>query len=357
MKKIFSILTVLLVMGWGSNAFAQISWSGDLQVRPRYDMKDYGKYGGVKNDMYYMMRARLNMKVNIGGGWFGHVQLGHYNYAGYYYTSGLAEQPGLAGDPIARPGVNFNLMYFGYHGKSFGIEGGIIPLNGIANPMYDIHYLPGKMIDIAFAIYRLNSATGFKGYIKAGPGKINYLATKDNNEYYATDVNGNVTKDLHDTYTFGVDYSFKAGGFSFQPAIYFTYASNNVAAPTTYGINIATPKFGGFGFGFTAAMTSNNADNTNKYDGSLFRFKVVGKLGPGALTAWYDLAQRTDKLSSGDQKTNYGYVYLAYTYTLFKSKTSKVIMMPRVRVISETNDVNKDFNRKKIECLFIASFK
>ncbi len=355
MKKIFSILTALLVIGFWTNSTAQVKVSGDLQVRPRYDMKDFGDYGGVKNDMYYMMRARVNISANIGGGWYGKVQLGHYNYAGYYFTNGLGEPSGIGSDPIARPAVNFNLMYFGYKSKAWGIAGGIIPLNGIANPMLDIHYLPNKMIDLPFAIYRCNSATGFKGYINAGPGRINVFATLEGNGFYQEDINGNKINDTHDTYTLGFDYSVKVAGFSLQPAFYYTMANDSVAAPMTYGINIKTPKFAGFGFGLTAAMTSNSVDGSAKYDGSLFRFLVAGKVGPGALKVWYDLAKRTDQ-GTTDVDHDYGYIYVAYTYSLYKGDAGKVLVMPRVRIITEKVDNSKDYQRNKIEMLFIAKF-
>ncbi len=356
MKKIFSVLTALLVFGFWANTNAQIKVSGSLQVRPRYDMKDFGNYGGVKNDMYYMMRATVNFKANIGGGWYGAIRLQHFNYAGYFFTSELGEGPGLHGDYLARPVVNFNLMYFGYKGKTYGIAGGIIPLNGIKNPMLDVHYYPTKMIDIPFTIFKLNSAIGFKGYVNLGPGTLNISATLDNNGYYQTDAADSVLNDTKDTYTLGFDYTFKVAGFKLQPAFYTTLANDNVAAPMTYGINIFTPKFAGWGFGFTAAMTSNNVDNTLNYDGTFFRVKATGKVGPGAVTLWYDMAKRTDKYASGDVDENYGYIWAAYTYTLYKGKTGKVLVMPRVRIIMDKIDNVKDYQRNKIEMLFIAKF-
>ncbi len=352
MKKLFSIMTALLVIGFWANTSAQVKISGDLQVRPRYDMKDYGAYGGTKDDMYYMMRARLNFSANIGDGWYGKIQLAHYNYAGYFFTNGLGEGPGLHGEFLYRPAVNFTQMYFGYKGKTVGIAGGIIPLNGIANPMLDVHYLPYNMVDIPFAIYRLNSAIGFKGYVKLGPGQLNVSATLDENGFSATNSSGTTTTDTHDCYTLGFDYTVKVAGFKLQPAFYYSLANDSTAAPMTYGINIATPKFAGFGFGVTAAMTSNNVDGSAKYDGTFFRFKVTGKVGPGAVTLWYDMAKRTDKYSTGDIDENYGYVWAAYTYHL----TKKVLVMPRVRILTDKIDNTKDYRRTKAEVLFIAKF-
>jgi len=349
MKKLFSVLTALMFVAFAANISAQtIKLSGDLQVRPRYDMKNYGDYGGVKNDMYYMLRARLNIKADIGDGWYGKVQLGHYNYAGYTFTNGAEMAQPFYKNPV----VNFTQAYFGYNSGGFDIHGGIIPLNGLKNPMIDIHYYPNKMVDIPFTIMELNNAIGFAGYIAAGPGKINYHAVLEDNGWYQEDASGNVTNDTHDTYSFGLDYDFEVGGFQIQPVFMFTWANDSVAAPMTYGLNLATPKFGGFRVGLSAGMTSNNATGTTEYSGMLVRVKLTGKLGPGSVIAWYDYAKRTNKYDTGDVDENYGYIWLAYKYGIGKH----VLVMPRVRILSDKIDGSKDFSRTKAEILFIAKF-
>jgi len=363
MKKVLSFLTALLIFGIWNSSFAQIKMSGDLQVRPRYDMKDNGSYGGKTNDMYYMMRARMNFKANLGDGWFGHIRLSHYNYAGYFYSSGLdVNSPSILGNElIARPSVNFNLAYFGYHGKSWGVEGGIIPMNALKDPILDAHYYANKMIDIPFTIYGLNSKVGFQGYFTAGKsGKINWFATKDFNEKYSEDINGNVLGDNHDIYTFGLNYALKAGGFFFQPEVMFTWASDSMMAPVTFGANFATPKFGGYTLSLNGAYTSQKTDGTAQYDGYLFRIKLQGKVGTGTAQIWYDIAKRTDNGFNGvgpDVDHNYGYLWAAYKIPVMKSAHGAVTIIPRVRYITETVDNAKDYSRAKIECLFVASFK
>ncbi len=353
MKKLFSILTALLFVGLAANITAQsIKWSGDLQVRPRYDMKDYGDYGGKSNDMYYMMRARLNVGVDIDENWVGKIQLGYYNYAGYYFTNGLGGSPAIGNDLLARPGVNFIQMWFGYHGKTFGLDGGIIPLNALKNPMLDVQFYPNSPLDIPFTIKNLGSATGFKGYINPGFGKIHFMAILNENNKYVEDINGNVTSDLNDVYTYGFDYEFKLGGFMLQPAFYMTVANDSAVAPMTYGLNIGTPKFAGFGINGTFAMFSNSAEGTTEFDGMFFRVKLTGKLGPGKVIAWYDYAKRTDKLSAGDRDETYGYIWVAYKYSLSKH----VAVMPRARIYSDNIDNVKSYSRNKLEVLFIAKF-
>ena len=65
MKKLFVLLSVCFVFGLTGSSFAQISLSGDLQVRARDDIKDIGDYGGYSDDLYYMMSAGLNVSASI----------------------------------------------------------------------------------------------------------------------------------------------------------------------------------------------------------------------------------------------------------------------------------------------------
>ena len=57
MKKLFVLLSVCMFIGLTGSTLAQISLSGDLQVRARDDIRDYGDYGGYSDDLYYMMRG------------------------------------------------------------------------------------------------------------------------------------------------------------------------------------------------------------------------------------------------------------------------------------------------------------
>jgi len=86
MKK---LLTLLMVLAFTGGLFAQITVKGDVQVRPRLDIKDNGSYGNKTTDGYYMYRTRINVSAKIGDGWFAKVRLAHYNYAEYGFTSGL----------------------------------------------------------------------------------------------------------------------------------------------------------------------------------------------------------------------------------------------------------------------------
>jgi len=363
MKK---LLTLLMVLAMAGTLFAQVTFSGSAQVRPRLDVKDWGGFAkdgsktglDAQTDMYYMYRFRINMAATIGGGWYAKARLAHYGYAEYGFTSGLGMGANLGGDRdvTAKPSVAFTQMFLGYKNDTWGFMGGVIPMNGIANPMLDVHYYPNKMIDIPWTIYGLGSHSGFAGFDNAGPGKLNITATKDANNMTKENVDGTKPTDLHDTYSFGFNYDFKVAGFGIQPAVYYSWADKNVVAPITYGVNLTTPKFAGFSFGATAALTSNSVSNTAKYDGSFFRIKAGGKVGPGAISAWYDLAKRTDK-GTVDVDHDYSYLWLMYKFTAYKGDHGVVVLAPRWRMIGEKVTNAMDFSRNKIEFLVIAKFK
>jgi len=373
MKKLFVLLSVCFVFGLTGSSLAQISLSGDLQVRARDDIKDNGKYGGFTDDLYYMLRAGLNVNADIGDGFFGKMRLEHYNYAGYIYTaqSGLdnyTNAPIIPGsnDLIARPTVNFTQLYLGVSRDQWGVEAGIYPINGLANPILDVHYMPYIMVDIPFLLYRLNSLTGLSGYIAAGPGKINLFVSNDYNGSYAEDINGTDLLLKHDSYTIGLDYDFKVADFGIQPIGIISVASDSVPAPVSYGINLSSPDFSGFKVAFDAALSNQKVSGTPMYDAQLFRIKAEFKPGFGSIEGWFDIAKRTDKdVSSGeagvtDVDHNYTYLWLLYNIPIMNSEHGSLTMTPRVRRITEkvdTEGFNKDFTRYKIELLFSMAFK
>lgn len=350
MKK---LLTLVMVFAFAAGLYAQISLSGSAQVRPRLDLKSQGKF--EKSDMYYMYRMRLNISANIGDGWYAKARLAHWNYAEYAFTNGL-EMDWPDKNINRRPYVSFTQLVIGVNKDNWGAKGGILPQNGLKNPMLDIHYFPTKMVDIPWTINGVAARFGLGGWIKAGPGKLNINATKDANNFTEKDATGATVADAHDTYTFGFDYALKLAGFSVQPAFYYTWADKNLAAPMTYGVNISTPKFGSISFGATAAMTTQGVDAAGKYDGMLVRVKANGKLGPGGFTVWYDYATRTDK-GAADVDTKYGYLWVMYKYTAYKGDHGSVLIAPRWRMLTKTVGSGDTFTRHKIECLFVLKFK
>lgn len=373
MKKLFGLITVCFLLGLTGSSFAQLSLSGDLQVRARDDIKDNGSYGNYSDDLYYMLRAGLNVKADLGDGFFGKMRLEHYNYAGYIYTAGSGMDastvaPTIPGsnDIIARPTVNFTQLYLGVNRDKWGIVAGIFPINGITNPILDLHFMPNKMIDIPFTLYRLNTLVGISGYFAAGPGKINYFVSNDFNGNYVEDAEGNDFNNPHDSYTIGANYDFKVSGFGIQPIAMIRVASDSVAAPASFGINLLSPDFSGFKVGFDAALSSQSVDGTSKYDAQLFRIIASVDPGFGSIEGWFDIAKRTDKdmpfgeTGMVDVDHNFTYLWLLYKIPIFKSEHGSLTMIPRVRRMTEkvdTEGYNMDFTRYKIELLFAMAFK
>jgi len=357
MKK---LLTVLFILLFSTGMFAQIKWSGDARVRPRLDIKDNGEYGGKKTDYYYMLRARLNMKATIGDGWYFKTQLAHYGYGLYSFSSGLSTEAPLKGmiEGSRRPSVSFMQLYIAVNKKTWGVEGGLIPINSVANPLFDIHYYPNKMVDVPYFIYSLLGGMGFHGFVKVGAGTLGFYAMNDKNGHTEDDINGNTVYDVQDAYTYIANYTYKSkSGFMFQPMVFFSVSSDSIAAPVTFGVNLKAPKVSGFGFYGSFGYTNQSKVGTPEYNGYLARLGVNGKLGPGLLILWYDLAQRTDKFESADVKTNFGNLWLKYKINVYKGEHGEFSIAPTIRRISESIDNVKDYTRYKIEITTEVKFK
>ena len=68
-------ITLLLIV---SLSFAAIEFSGDARFRPRLDVKEYGVASSKDHtsDLYYLYRARLNLKADVSENWFFNAQIG-----------------------------------------------------------------------------------------------------------------------------------------------------------------------------------------------------------------------------------------------------------------------------------------
>lgn len=343
---------------------AEIKISGDVRVRPRLDIKDNGIFGDKTINSYYYYLARLNFKSDIGEGWFGHIQLGT-NGNGYF--SGMFSDPTQPGaskptdevsiDGATRGSVDFMLVCFGRKTKRFGYMGGLMPVDGIKNPMFDLHYYSDKMIDLPYYIFSNNGAYGFSGYIGfENGGKFNVsIYVDDNNGIRTEDSSGVLTENIIDQYTFMLDAPLKFSDFTIQPVLFITTISqqDSTEAPVTYGINVTTPKVGQFTFSSSLSMSSQDEKGTDEYNAWYLRTKAVGKLGKGTLAVWYDIANKTFELAGGDKVHDFSHVWLSYTIPVFKSDKGAVSIKPTWRYMAEKVEVagvdTKDFVRNKFE--------
>ena len=383
-KLLFGILIIML-----SSVYAQVKLTGDARVRPRFDVKDNGEYGTKSEDFYYYYRARLMIEANIGGGYYFNTRLGH-NAAAYWTGKfGTGVTPSSSSIPGAgRGSVDFMELYFGHKGKKLGWSGGIIPVKH--NPMLDIHYYPEIMLDKAFDTYSNNAAHGFDVNYKLGRNVLdlkilvddnagkkvvdeNFVSRSDTSIVYIIDQDsGSIRLDTtitmtsssastsRDQYTFYVSYPVSFLGFKMTPHLLYTLADEGRPAPITYGAEFALPKVAGFKLSSSAALTSQSVSDSLSgvaaYSGSIARIKMVGKLGPGTLVAWYDLAS-TKPDASGSVKSDFTYLWLSYSYTMHKSDWGSLVVAPTYRLYTHKIEDSRDYSRAKIELTTQITFK
>jgi hypothetical protein len=357
--KSFHILVavIITILGFSADTNAQIKFSGDAAVRGRYDITDYHNYGKKTKteDFYYMYRARLNMLAEIGEGWYFKTQLSHAGNSNY---ANVGTEDAAKGevrttnsiDGSIKSAVYFNQLYFGRSTENWSFAGGLIYLNGQANPMLDLHFYADKMVDIPYSLNSNNSAFGFTNTVKVGPGKLTAIIMADNNKgKYVEDPDGKELQDTKDGYTFGLDYEFSISDFTFQPVIMYAIAKDSVKAPFTAGLNFKSPKFSGITLSSSAGYSKQDNKGATEYDAWYLRLKANVEIGPGTIEAWYDMANRTDKLKTGDDSHDFSYLWAKYIVPVYKSKIGRVDIEPTVRIATEKADKKVDYSRSKIE--------
>ena len=354
MKKLFIAVILLTLVITG--AYADITMTGDARVRPRLDIVDLGSYGNRTDNIYYFYRARLNVAADIGEGYFFKTKLG-YNGAANFAKFGTGTLPtGISLASAGRSPLSFMEVYFGHQSKTYGWAAGIIPVPH--NPLLDMHFYPGKMANIPWLLYNNAAASGFDfNYMLAG-GKFDIKILVDNNDGVKVSSEGDVIDSLTttDQYSLDASYSLALSGIKLTPQFLMTISDEGDPAPITYGAGLALPKVAGFGVSAYFGMTNQNADDTNAYSGWITRAKLVGMLGPGALTAWYDIATYTPDDASLEP-TNTSFMWISYTYTLHKSDKGSVTLAPTYRLYTQETEGSLDYARTNIELTTQITFK
>ena len=354
MRKLLTTAIILTTILTG--AYADITMTGDARVRPRLDIVDMGSYGNRTDNVYYFYRARLNIVADIGDGYYFKTKLG-YNGAANFAKFGTGVTPtGISLSSAGRSTISFMEVYFGHQSKSYGWAAGIIPVPH--NPLLDMHFYPGKMANIPWLLYNNESAPGFDfNYMLAG-GKFDLKLLVDNNDGVKVSSEGDVIDSLTttDQYSLDASYSMSLGDINVTPQFLMTIADEGDPAPLTYGAGLSLPKVAGFGVSAYFGMTSQNANDTDAYSGWITRAKLVGKLGPGALTAWYDLAAYTPD-DDNLEPTNTSFMWISYTYTLHKSDKGAATLAPTYRLYSQKTEGTLDYARTNIELTTQITFK
>jgi hypothetical protein len=348
----FTIIFLSILTG----AYADITMTGDARVRPRLDIVDLGTYGNRTDNIYYFYRARLNVAADIGDGYFFKTKIG-YNGAANFAKFGTGTLPtGISLSSAGRSPLSFMEVYFGHQSKTYGWAAGIIPVPH--NPLLDMHFYPGKMANIPWLLYNNAAASGFDFNTMLAGGKFDIKVLVDNNDGVKVSSEGDVIDSLTttDQYSLDVTYSLALGGIKLTPQFLMTIADERDPAPMTYGAALSLPKIAGFGASAYFGMTSQKADDTDAYTGWIARAKLMGKLGPGALTAWYDMATYTPD-ADGLEPTKTSFVWISYTYTLHKSDKGAVTLAPTYRLYTQMTAGSQDYARTNIELTTQISFK
>lgn len=356
LRKILFIFLIALTFSQAQN----IKIFGDATVRPRFDANHNGAYGTSSDDFQYLYRIRLNIRSEIGDGWMMQTQLAHagfgaFAFAGFERTEYRIPQ---SVDGALRPGVHFMQMYFGKESEKWSFTAGLIPVDGLENPLFDVHYYPSKIIDIPYALFSVNGAVGAKGHFWLAGNKLELMSLFDSNEgKYVEAPDGNELYNKHDTYTFFARYNIKAGEFVVSPQIMYAYADDSSAAPITYGAIVKTPEFAGFKVSLVLGASNQDNDGVTPYDIYYGRVRLDRKTGPGTITAWYDMAKRTDKTAAGDIEHDFNYVWLMYNFPIVSTDLGSITVAPTVRYGTDKADGVKDYSRLKAEVTVTYSFK
>ena len=353
MKRLIFLLIVSL-------SFAAIEFSGDARFRPRLDVKEYGAASSQNHtsDLYYLYRARINMKADIGDGWFFKSKIGTNSVAGMTKMGPSNDNNDGPGNSNShRPTLSFLELYYGYAKEDCGFWVGAFPLK--YTPALDLHFYSDKLVDIPFVLYNNSSINGFAGYQMINDKKVNWFLSVDLNLTNIEEdfMTGNETI-RKDTYTIGFNSSFDVLNFTLKPNLLVALGEGN-DLPKTFGLDIELPqiqqsklgsnigeKITGFFSSFSSSisyhMLSISSDNLNYADH--FRIKITRPIIKGNMKFFYDIANMEDDSMS--------YMWLSYTHTCYKGDAGTVTISPTYRYqdggyVGETFD--KDYNRIKFE--------
>lgn len=336
---------ILLSLIAFSFLMSDIQFSGDARFRPRYDIKENGD-GSSTSDLYYLYRARLNMKANIGEGWFFNSKLGTLGVAGMTKIGTSDTEPGNINS--YRPTVSFMELYFGSMKDDWGFWAGAFPLK--YNPSLDLHFYSDKLVDIPFVLLNNGSTLGFAGYKALMGHKLNWFLSVDNNvveqEEPADDSNEEAIDDCDD-FTLGMDMFLNFGSISVTPRLLTSFGgTDDDIYPMTLGTDILFPEVAGFSSGFSYYTSTKGAEGDDGYyKADHMRLSLSRPIKEGKLKFFYDMASKDDDKVS--------YMWLSYTHTCFKGDMGEVTLSPTFRLqtgkSAGTESFDEDYSRAKFE--------
>ena len=369
--------------------------SGDARVRPRYDIIENGD-GSSTSDLYYLYRARLNMKADIGEGWFFKTQLAAASVAGFTKmgddNSDLVVGPGNLNS--YRPTANFMQLYFGKTNDEWGFWAGAFPLS--YNSSLDLHFYSDKLVDMPFVLFNNSSTLGFSGYRTLMGYKLNWFLSVDNNvveneellsETIVTIIPGECTDpsfltqdacedfgaewkeetttedmidaetiDDCDDFTLGINFLLNFGVVSVTPRLLFSFGGmEDDIFPMTYGADIQLPSIVGFNSGISYYTSVKGEDgDSDYYKADHMRLSISRKIKDAKLKFFYDIA------SKNDDKIDY--MWLSFTQIIYKGEMGEVSISPTFRLqngkgAGSVDSFNENYSRSKFEVTTQIKFK
>ena len=330
--------------------------SGDARVRPRYDIIENGD-GSSTSDLYYLYRARLNMKADIGEGWFFKTQLAAASVAGFTKmgddNSDLVVGPGNLNS--YRPTANFMQLYFGKINDEWGFWAGAFPLS--YNSSLDLHFYSDKLVDMPFVLFNNSSTLGFSGYRTLMGYKLNWFLSVDNNVVEAQEFSDDAEPtDDCDDYTLGIDMFLNFGSVSVTPRLLSSFGGmEGDIYPMTYGADIQLPSIVGFNSGISYYTSVKGEDgDSDYYKADHMRLSISRKIKDAKLKFFYDIA------SKNDDKVDY--MWLSFTQTIYKGEMGEVSISPTFRLqngkgAGSVDSFNENYSRSKFEVTTQIKFK
>ena len=329
---------------------SDIQFSGDARFRPRYDIKENGD-GSSTADLYYMYRARLNMKADIGEGWFFNSKLGMNQISGHEKLGQVYDDEAIS--YTYKPTMSFMELYFGQMKDDWGFWAGIFPLK--YNPSLDLHFYDDKLVDIPFVLLSNGSIGGFAGYKTVMGHKLNWFLSVDSNVVERDEpVEGDPVDDCDD-FTLGMDASLTFGSASVTPRFLTSFGGTEYdIPPTTFGADFKLPEFAGFSSSLSYYSSIKGKENDDgHYEADHLRLSLTRSIKNGKLKFFYDMAKKNDDEVS--------FVWLSYTHTLYKGEMGEVTISPTFRLQNGKNagldTFDADYSRSKFEITTQIKFK
>ena len=408
MKKIILCLCVFSYM------MADITISGDARFRPRYESVNNGLLNEEleeTSDLYYLYRARLNLKADISENWFFNAQIGTPTKSGMTKMGSdpdvLYDRPGDMNS--GRPFISFTKLYFGYKSAKRGIWAGVVPLGN--SSVFDLHFYPENLVDIPWATYNNNCTTGISGYENFSDYKLDWFISVDQNVQNQFESESLDTS-YNNHYTLGFNTTMKFNSMFIKPYFLMSFGNDKVyvepgngemevenlyssgyfegTLPTTFGAEVTLPdnlvenftvKTSYFKSNYGSpsktwkednnGLINNDADeNYYNYEADHLRISLEGPFDKGKIKFFYDIASINYNIEEiiydeelGEDITEWtradklSYIWLSYTQTLYDGEKGSVTVSPTFRLQNGKVFENNDYSKSKFELTTEIKFK